>query len=123
MGAEQSHQPTTGEHPPAKTMDDNTTALAVKSVDPNNKEASLSGMPLVHYKCRKRKKVYDRCVDRWYTREFLQAKSVDQDEACGELFENYRTCMLKGIKKEIWDKQGLPPPKEGSPLYEVAEEE
>ena len=84
------------------------------------KEASLSGMPLVHYKCRKRKKVYDKCVSNFYTRQFLPGKSVDQTEACGELFDNYRTCMLKGIRKEIWEKQGLKPPKEGSPMDEVA---
>lgn len=87
------------------------------------KEASLlSGMPLVHYKCRKRKKLYDRCVTRWYSQEFLPGKSVDQEAVCGDLFDNYRTCMLKGIKKEIWQKQGLQPPKEGSPLDEVWQE-
>lgn len=87
------------------------------------KSSSLSGMPLVHYTCRKRKKVYDKCVKQWYSREFLPGKSVDQDEACGDLFENYRTCVLKGIRKEVWDKQGLPAPKEGSPLAEVEEED
>ena len=79
-------------------------------------------MPLVHYKCRKRKKVYDKCVSKWYSEQFLPGKSVDQEEACGELFDNYRTCVLKGIKKEIWEKQGLPPPKEGSAMDEIAEE-
>lgn len=79
-------------------------------------------MALVNHKCRKRKKVYDRCVNQWYSQEFLPGKSVDQQEACGELFENYRTCILKGIRKEIWDKQGLPPPKEGSALDEMDDE-
>lgn len=123
---------------PTKTFDDqssNTTsssgettrskraAAANVVVDPN--EASLSGMPLVHYKCCKRKKVYDKCVSQWYSKEFLPGKSVDQEEACmcGDFFENYRLCVLKGIRKEIWEKQGLPPPKDGSPLTEVEDGE
>lgn len=84
-----------------------------------SKEATLSGMKLVNYKCRRRKKLYEKCVKNWYSQEFLPGKSINQEEACGELFDNYRACILKGIKKEIWDTQGLPPPKEGSPLDEI----
>lgn len=48
---------------------------------------------------------------------------MHQADVCGDKFERYRECILKGIKKEIWDKQGLPPPLEGSPLAEVMEDE
>jgi len=80
-------------------------------------------MALVNYQCRKKKKKYDKCVSEWYTKEFMTGKSMHQSEVCGDLFEAYRECVLKGIKKEIWDKQGLPPPKEGSPLAEIDDEE
>ena len=81
------------------------------------------GMPLVNYVCRKKKKSYDKCVSQWYSTDFLtgNGSSLNQEDVCGSKFEAYRTCVLKGIKKEIWDKQNLPPPKEGSPLAEVAD--
>ena len=88
-----------------------------------SKESELSGMPLVHYKCRKKKRRYDKCVSDWYQKDFMTGKSMDQDSACGEVFEAYKTCVLKGIKKEIWDKQGLPPPKEGSALAELGDDD
>jgi Uncharacterised protein family (UPF0203) len=75
-----------------------------KSTD--DKEKSLSGMDLVNYKCRRKHKAYQTCITKWYKGEFLEAKSLDQDEVCGESFERYRKCVLKGIRKEIYDKQG-----------------
>ena len=133
MGSASSQPAASVEHSPAsKTLQEiddkaseTTTSTRTKQeptivVDP--KEASLSGMALVQYKCRKRKKLYDRCVSRWYSREFLPGKSIQQDQACGDLFDQYRACVLKGIKKELWDKQGLPPPKEGSLLDEFTKE-
>ena len=86
-------------------------------------EKDLSGMDLVNYKCRKKNKAYQKCVSKWYSEQFLTGKSMHQEEVCGDKFEAYRLCVLKGIKKEIWDKQGLPPPKEGSLLSEVMEDE
>jgi Uncharacterised protein family (UPF0203) len=79
------------------------------------------GMPLVHYQCRKKKKSYDKCVKQWYSTDFLSGTgaSLNQDEVCGDKFEVYRACILKGIKREIWDKQNLPAPLEDSPLAEV----
>lgn len=98
-------------------------------------------MPLVHHVCRKKKRRYDNCVVKHYqnfisgtTTTSTAAMLVDgdggrepsltlkQEDACGDRFEAYRECILKGIKKEVWDKQGLPPPGEGSPLAEVADE-
>jgi Uncharacterised protein family (UPF0203) len=77
-----------------------------KSSQDDDKEKSLSGMDLVNYKCRRKHKAYKTCLSNWYKGEFLEAKSLDQDEVCGESFERYRKCVLKGIRKEIFDKQG-----------------
>jgi hypothetical protein len=87
-----------------------------------SKENNLKGMELVNHKCRKRKKKYDTCSSDWYNDQFMTGKSMHQEEVCGDLFENYRTCILKGIKQEVWDKQGLPPPLEGSPLAEIEDD-
>jgi hypothetical protein len=87
-------------------------------------ERSLSGMPLVHYKCRKKKRAYDTCFKNFYGKNFLAgAGTLDQEEVCGDIFDRYRTCILKGIRKEVWDKHGLPEPEEGSPLGEVADDD
>ena len=98
-------------------------SVPAKSNKKQRDEPALSGMALVEYKCRKKKRRYDKCVSEWYKRDFMGAKSMDQDEACGDVFELYRTCMLRGIKKEVWDKQGLPPPKEGSALAELEDDD
>jgi hypothetical protein len=100
-------------------QDPSASTTSVKYYDPNRPKG---GMPLVHYVCRKKKKSYDKCVSDWYSNDFLtgNGSSLNQEEVCGTKFELYRTCVLKGIKKEIWDKHNLPPPKEGSPLAEVA---
>lgn len=75
-------------------------------------------MALVNHKCRKKKARYDRCVRDFY-REFMAAKSMDQEEACGEKFEAYRECVLRGIKKEVWNEERWGKPGENSPLSEV----
>ena len=90
--------------------------------------AGLSGMPLVHHVCRKKKRLYDTCVAKHYQHFVVGTTtsamgSLHQEDACGDRFDAYRECILKGIKKEIWDKQGLPPPGEGSPLAEVIEDD
>lgn len=116
---------------PATRDDDDGTAAAAAAAfsdksekveyhDPNRPEG---GMSLVHYVCRKKKRTYDNCVKNWYSKEFMTgAGSLNQEEVCGEKFDAYKSCILKGIRKEVWDKQGLPPPAEGSQLAEVDEE-
>jgi len=79
-------------------------------------------MDLVNHVCRKKKAKYDRCVSRWYNREFVVGKSMDQEEACGAKFEAYRECVLKGIRRELWDDDKWGPPKDGSPLAEVIDD-
>lgn len=78
---------------------------------------NLTGMALVNHQCRKPERRYRKCLNDYYSREFVAGRSMEQ--GCEDKFEAYRGCVLRGIKSEIWDKQGLPPPKEGSPLAEL----
>jgi hypothetical protein len=89
----------------------------------NNNASNLSGMDLVNYKCAKKKARYDKCSSDFYQKEFLTGKSMSQAEVCDDKYQAYRTCVLKGIKIEIWDEQNLPPLKEGSPLLEVMDDD
>jgi Uncharacterised protein family (UPF0203) len=108
-----------------ESMNDNSssTATMTTSMEYYDPKRPKGGMPLVHYVCRKKKKSYDKCVSQWYSTDFLtgSGSSLNQEDVCGHKFELYRTCVLKGIKKEVWDKQNLPPPKKGSALAEVME--
>jgi hypothetical protein len=89
----------------------------------NTNSNNLSGMALVNHKCAKKKFRYDKCSSDFYQKEFLTGKSLSQADACSDKFDAYRECVLKGIKIEIWDKQNMPPLKEGSPLLEVMDVE
>jgi hypothetical protein len=101
---------------------DPTTVSFHKESNSSTSKKQLTGMALVKHQCRKKEKAYRSCVSEWYTKEFMTSKSLYQAEACGDKFEVYRACVLKGVKREIWDKQGLPPPEEGSLLAELEEE-
>lgn len=80
-------------------------------------------MPLVNYVCRKKKKRYDECVKDWYSREFMTgAGNLNQEEVCGDIFESYRQCVLKGIKKEFFEKEGRSAGV-GSALSEIDDDE
>jgi hypothetical protein len=82
----------------------------------------LSGMQLVNYVCRKKKKTYDTCVQKWYNNEFVASTgTLNQEEVCGDVFEAYRLCMLKCIKREFFDKEGLVPGL-GSELHEIVDD-
>lgn len=83
---------------------------------------NLSGVDLVNYKCRKKKAAYSKCVSSFYKDKFLQGKAMNQEEECGDLFDTYRTCYLKEIKREFFDK-GQKKPKEGSVLAEEFEDD
>ena len=108
----------------APNAPDATVADDASSMEYHDPRRPAGGMPLVHYQCRKKKKSYDKCVQQWYSTDFLSGTgaSLNQSEICGEKFDVYRACILKGIKSEIWDKQNLPPPLEGSPLDEIIDE-
>jgi hypothetical protein len=122
MGSAQSSDPKPALPDPTTTQPaSQETPVSVVRKDRSD-EKKLSGMALVNHKCRRRKHTYDKCAASWYNEQFLKGQSMDQEEACGDKYEAYRTCILKGIKKEIWDKQGLPPPVEGSLLAELEED-
>jgi hypothetical protein len=81
-------------------------------------------MDSVNHECRKGKRAYQKCVNTWYSKGFItgNTSSLNQEEACGDLFDDYRACVLRGIRREFWDREGLPPPEEG-PLADVSVEE
>ena len=88
-----------------------------------NQVRNLSGMDLINHKCRRRKRVYDKCVSDHYN-NFIGGRSNEQQEdVCGDKYENWRQCVLKGIRKEFWERDGLPPPKEGSYLSEIEDDQ
>jgi hypothetical protein len=80
------------------------------------------GYDLVQYKCRRRKASYDRCYSDWYNKKFLTGEDLNRNEACDELFEKWKECMLRGMAKER-KKEGLPPPHKESLLGEFMEEQ
>ena len=76
-----------------------------------------TGMDLVNHKCRKKKAAYDKCVSVFYREQFLAGKAIHQEEECGTLFDSYRQCYLKHLKREFFDNKNKTP-KEGSILAE-----
>jgi hypothetical protein len=83
----------------------------------------LSGAALVEYKCRKKKKIWSKCVGSWYDDRFLPGKALEEEQAdCDNLFERYRECYMKNMLNERL-KKGLKPPKEGTILADFMEEE
>ena len=84
---------------------------------PQKQRVIRTGIDAVNHRCRKKKAAYDKCVSKWYNERFLQGKSINQEEECGELFEIHKQCYLKGIKREFFDKENKTP-KEGSLLAE-----
>lgn len=90
----------------------------------NNKKESTkqrTGVDLVNHKCRKKKAAYDKCVSQWYRERFLAGKSINQEEECGELFDTYKQCYMKHLKREFFDK-GEKKVKDGSMLAEELDE-
>ena len=87
-----------------------------------NRSKELSGLALVEYKCRKKKKAWSTCVGSFYGR-FSSGKALEDEEAdCDDLFEQYRSCYLKGLLKDR-QRKGLDPPQEGTMLAEFAKDE
>eukprot|EP00525_Craspedostauros_australis_P001087 CAMPEP_0198124242 /NCGR_PEP_ID=MMETSP1442-20131203/39505_1 /TAXON_ID= /ORGANISM="Craspedostauros australis, Strain CCMP3328" /LENGTH=143 /DNA_ID=CAMNT_0043783611 /DNA_START=131 /DNA_END=562 /DNA_ORIENTATION=- len=82
----------------------------------------LTGVRLVEYRCRKSRKAWNGCVSEIYNGKFLSGESMEPEGDCDDLFERYRTCYMRGMLKQR-QKQGLPPPKEGTMLHEFMEEE
>ncbi len=85
-------------------------------------EAGLSGIALIEYKCRKKKRAWSTCVKDHYEHKFLPGQSLEPEEDCDDLFELYRQCYMRGLLKER-QKKNTGPPKEGTMLHQFIEEE
>jgi len=97
----------------------NTTPTAYNKLlsDKPKPKAKRTGIDQVNHKCRKKKAAYEKCVSTFYREQFLAGKGIKQEEECGELFDTYRQCYLKHLKREFFDKKDKKP-KEGSVLAE-----
>lgn len=84
----------------------------------SQKMQKRSGYALVEHKCRRKKRAYDSCYAELYG-GFLLAKETDSS-GCDEVFEDWRLCILQGMKKDR-EKRGLPPPNKESILAELGE--
>lgn len=108
MGSSQSTPAVATQQPPS--------ALAEKSVPQKNEEAQrpkrknkkdLTGFAAVQHKCRRKKKEYDTCYAKLYG-GFVSAKETET-EGCEELFDDWRECVLRGMKKDR-DRRGVKTP-------------
>ena len=89
----------------------------------NKKEEELTGFALVQYKCRRKRKAYDKCYAKWYGGSFVTGQNVkNREESCDDLFDDWRECILLGMKKDR-EQRGLPPPAKDSMLSEVDEDD
>lgn len=106
------------QHPEKRKDDEPKRIEKKKKVD----VSKLNDFAKVQYKCRKKKKRYNKCFNYWYSAGFLAGKDMEGSSAdkCEDQFEAYRLCVLMGLKRQR-DEEGLPPPKEGSILSEVYE--
>lgn len=100
-------------------------ALDSQGVEKKKKKSppkDLSGVALIEYKCRRKKRAWSECVGTFYGR-FSSGNVLEDEEAdCDDLFEKYRECYMKGMLKER-QRKGLDSPKEGTVLAEFIEEE
>ena len=125
MGSRQSQpiQPTTIDNKePMGGSSPSNDAKESRSSSKSAKAKGYTGFKLVEYQCRKKKKAYSKCHAQWYSSGFLSGKDITRDENCDDLFEEYRLCVLRGMKRER-EKKGLPPAREGSMLAELDDEE
>lgn len=72
-----------------------------------NNKPKLEGFALVQRKCRKKKQTYDKCYAAMFG-SFVAAKSMDSS-SCDDDFEEWRLCILRGMKKER-EKKGITAP-------------
>lgn len=136
-----------------ETKTNNSTIKNMAKSEATRKKPSsnLSGFPLVQHKCRKKKRLYDRCFNQFYRSAFLgvaspspqrvdtaattaitadtsqsskSPPSFSSKEDCDDLFEAYRKCIFLNMQKER-EKQGLgiETLKKGSAMMEFLEEE
>jgi hypothetical protein len=78
----------------------------------NTKRTNETGYDLATRKCARPKRLYDAC----YT-----AALTNKEEDCGELFDNFRMCFLKWMRKDM-ERRGVSV-SSGSMIGEFIEEE
>jgi hypothetical protein len=114
-------QPPSDRSLPETTFTDQSEEPATKKkrVPPPN----LTGVALIEYRCRRKKRAWGNCVKEHYENKFLPGKSIDAEEAdCDDLFDAYKQCYMNGLLKMRQEK-GMDPPKVGTLLHEFMEEE
>ena len=100
----------------SKLRNDGDNGAAKKTKDKSAKRNS------VEYKCRKQKRSWSRCVTEHYEKKFLPGISLEPEDDCDVLFDNFRECYMAGMIKER-QKKGMAAPAEGSMLHEFMAEE
>jgi hypothetical protein len=93
------------------------TALSEKSVENDDAKQRptmrrkhkkpLTGFAAVQHKCRRKKKAYDMCYGELYG-GFVSAKETDTS-GCEELFDDWRECVLRGMKNDR-ERRGVKTP-------------
>ena len=58
------------------------------------------GIHLAEYNCRRTKKIYNQCYAIAYQR-FIDAQAAQAGHECSDEFDTYRTCVLRGMKKQL----------------------
>lgn len=107
--------------PQASNAEEIVTDVVADRGKPKSKQSkNLSGFARVQHKCRRKKRAYDACYSQLYG-GFLLAKETDST-GCDEVFEDWRACILRGMKKDR-EKRGLPRPKKESILAELDEDD
>jgi len=115
--------PLAGELPPAKAQDTINEGGTTKKNRRGKDNSNLTGFAFVQHKCRRRRRAYDTCYAKWYGGSFVTGENVNnREESCDELFDNWRECVMRGMKKDR-DARGLPPPAKDSMLSEVDDDE
>lgn len=61
------------------------------------------GIHLAEYKCRRKKANYNICYNAAYKR-FIDAQAAQAGHECATEFEDYRTCVLRSMKKQLVDQ-------------------
>lgn len=90
--------------------------------DQNAEKKKKRNKNSVDYQCRKQKRSWSRCVSGHYENKFLPGKSLEPEEDCDDLFDNFRDCYMKGMIKQRQEK-GAAPPKKDTMLHEYMLEE
>ena len=105
-----------------QTNSDTKAAVEVEKSVTGKKTKKKRNKNSVDYQCRKEKRSWSRCVSGHYENKFLTAKSLEPEEDCDDLFDNFRDCYMKGMLKQRQEK-GAAPPKKDTMLHEYMVEE